>query len=103
MTSPRGSEVRRLVEARAKRRCEYCRSPLRFAVQSFCVEHIVPEARGGSSDASNLAFACQGCNNHKYTKTAARDPVSGAMVTLYHPRAQRWREHFAWSADATII
>lgn len=103
MTSPPGSDIRRLVEARAGRCCEYCKSQLRFANQSFCLEHIHPTARGGKSDEDNLALACQGCNNHKYTKTAARDPVSGALVSLYSPRMQKWREHFAWSDDATLI
>jgi len=51
----------------------------------------------------NLALACQGCNNHKYTKTEGYDPVTGDMVPLYHPRRQRWRDHFAWNEDFTLI
>jgi hypothetical protein len=72
-------------------------------MQSFSMEHITPLDGGGSDDLENLAFACQGCNNHKYTKTEARDPVTGALVLLFHPRTQRWRDHFVWSSDFTRI
>ena len=91
------------VVERAKGCCEYCRSQVRFAIQSFSVEHIVPRSRGGKTEFENLALACQGCNNHKYTKTKGRDPVNGEIVPLYHPRLQRWREHFAWNEDCVLI
>jgi hypothetical protein len=51
----------------------------------------------------SLALACQGCNNHKYNKTQAPDPVTSAVVFLFHPRRQRWRDHFCWSEDGTHI
>jgi hypothetical protein len=33
----------------------------------------------------------------------APDPVSGQPAPLYHPRRDRWDEHFAWSHDCTLI
>ncbi len=51
----------------------------------------------------NLALACQGCNNHKYNRTEGVDPVSRKNVPLYHPRKQRWSEHFVWNRDFTQI
>lgn len=51
----------------------------------------------------NLAYACQGCNSFKYTKTTAVDPVSNIEVALFHPRHQRWSEHFVWNEDAALI
>ena len=51
----------------------------------------------------NLALACQGCNNHKYNRTKARDVVSGEDVRLFHPRRDRWADHFAWTHDYTQI
>lgn len=95
--------LKRLVEERARARCEYCLSPASISSQPFCVEHILPRARAGDSTAENLALACQGCNNHKYTRVEARDPASGEMVQLYHPRQDRWSAHFSWSADFTMI
>lgn len=51
----------------------------------------------------NLALACQGCNNHKYTKTDGYDPTSGEQVPLFHPRKHRWSKHFRWSDDFDLI
>lgn len=58
---------------------------------------------GGDATADNLALACQGCNNFKYNKTTARDPVSGQVVPLFHPRRDHWYEHFVWNHDCTLI
>ena len=104
MTSKRvGERARRKVTARARGGCEYCRTPLRYAVQSFSVEHIVPLVKGGDHRLENLALACQGCNGHKHTKTESRDPVSKRSVPLFHPRRQRWADHFVWSNDFTLL
>lgn len=93
------SAARDAVAARAGGCCEYCRSPERFAVQSFAVEHVEPRSRGGTDAADNLAFSCPGCNNHKYTRTTAVDPATGVVVPLFNPRRQGWRDHFVWADD----
>lgn len=95
--------LRQLVQDRAGGICEYCRSQARFSPQPFSVEHITPRAAGGQTKADNLALSCQGCNGHKYSKQEAVDPVTGKVVPLFHPRTQRWRDNFAWSADATLL
>ena len=95
--------LRKKVVERAQGCCEYCHSQAKFGMQSFSVEHIVPRSRGGNNLASNLALACQGCNNRKYTKIEGLDPITGERVSLYHPRKQRWDEHFAWNDDFTLI
>jgi hypothetical protein len=95
--------LRREVWNRAGGTCEYCRSQARFAMQPFSVEHIVPRNREGQTHSGNLALACQGCNNHKYNKTHACDPVTGELVPLLHPRRQAWSDHFAWNDDASLI
>ena len=97
------AHLKRLVVERARGCCEYCRSQARFAIQSFSTEHIIPTSRNGKTTLDNLALACQGCNNHKYTKTEARDPVSDKVVLLYHPRQHRWHDHFTWSDDFTLV
>jgi 5-methylcytosine-specific restriction endonuclease McrA len=94
---------KRLIEERAGGCCEYCRSQLRFAMQPFSAEHIDPRSREGETALDNLALSCQGCNNHKYTKTEGLDPVSGEGVPLFHPRRQRWADHFRWSDDCTLV
>lgn len=98
-----GEEARRLVAERARGYCEYCRSPRRYCVSPFSVEHVHPRVKGGLAELDNLAFACLGCNGHKHIKIEAPDPVTAKPVPLFHPRRQRWREHFAWSEDYTLI
>ena len=97
------AELRQQVTKRADGSCEYCRSQSRYATQPFSVEQIIPRAKGGPTTLENLALACQGCNNHKYDKVEAPDPVSGEIVPLYHPRRDRWDTHFAWSDDFRLI
>lgn len=104
MPEPRiSAELRQQVTERAANRCEYCRSQARYATQPFSIEHIIPRVKGGPTSVENLALACQGCNNHKYDKVEVPDPVSGAIVPLYHPRRDRWDTHFAWSDDFTLM
>lgn len=81
----------------------YCRSQAKFATQSFSVEHIIPRYRNGETILENLALSCQGCNNHKHTKTEALDPITKQIVPLFHPRQQLWQDHFAWNEDYTQI
>jgi len=97
------TEQRRIVTERARGCCEYCLSQERFATQNFSVEHIIPKSQGGKTDVDNLALACQGCNNYKYNKIEGRDPESGDIVSLYHPRQQQWSDHFGWNDDFTLI
>lgn len=97
------TQQRRAVAARANGNCEYCRSQARFTTQSFSVEHILPRSLGGETILDNLALACSGCNEHKHTKISGHDPMSSESVSLYHPRNQKWSEHFRWSDDFTLI
>lgn len=92
--------LKRLVRNRAQGRCEYCRTPESYAPEAFSVEHVLPKARGGKSLSDNLALSCQGCNNHKFTRTRGIDPVTEQSAALFHPRQHLWREHFAWMPDA---
>lgn len=97
------AQERQFIADRARGRCEYCRSPMGFATQSFSVEHILPVSRGGETIRDNLALACPGCNGHKYTKIEAADPSDGAIIPLYNPRTQSWRKHFNWNEDFTHL
>jgi hypothetical protein len=72
-------------------------------MQTFSAEHIQPRSRRGETLFGNLAWACQGCNNHKYNKSSARDPLTGEVVPLFNPRRRHWAEHFTWNEDGTLI
>ena len=103
MSSERISRrLRRRVAERARWRCEYCLSPAEFSTQPFEGDHIIPRSKGGPTTADNLALSC-GCNSYKGQSTHAHDPVTGRQVPLFNPRRQRWRRHFAWSADFLFI
>lgn len=61
-----GYFLREYVLTKWKRQCSYCHTtgvPLQL-------EHIVPKVRGGSDRVSNLALACEPCNQKKGTQTA---------------------------------
>jgi hypothetical protein len=96
-------QQRKYVFSRAQNLCEYCISPLSHSLHPFGVEHIIPEAKGGTDDLDNLASACGGCNGHKYIKTNAVDPFDNQLVQLYHPRLMKWHEHFVWSDDYLLM
>lgn len=83
------------VARRARYRCEYCSYPEAASSTPLEVDHIIPEARGGSTTLDNLAWCCRSCNLHKHSKTEAVDPVTGRTVLLFNPRAQPWLAHFA--------
>lgn len=95
--------VVRSLKERANGQCEYCRCLADFHSDPFAVEHIVPEARGGATKTSNLALSCLGCNSFKGAFIIGSDPATEHDVPLYHPRQQRWADHFAWSADTTQV
>jgi hypothetical protein len=42
----------------------------------------------------NLALACPFCNRAKGSDLASIDPETGALTPFFHPRRQRWLEHF---------
>ena len=94
--------LRRQVADRAQWRCEYCQSPAAFSSQPFEVDHIIPRSKNGLTVPENLALSC-GCNSYKGGRTHARDPQTGRVVPLFHPRRQRWSRHFAWSEDFMVI
>jgi hypothetical protein len=70
---------------------------------SLEIEHILPRTAGGTDDETNLWLACRLCNCYKADQTYASDPQTGRVVELFHPRKDRWAEHFQWSPDGTQI
>jgi 5-methylcytosine-specific restriction endonuclease McrA len=95
--------VRAGVRAQANDRCGYCLSPQRVVLGWMEIEHIIPQARGGSDDKENLWLACRLCNNYKGVQTEALDPVTAAQAPLFNPRTQTWTEHFVWTTDGARV
>ena len=88
--------TREQVRRRAEDRCEYCGLPQEaLPVAAFHIEHVIAKQHGGTDDLSNLALACFHCNQHKGPNLAGIDPETAQMTSLFNPRTQLWREHFA--------
>lgn len=74
----------RVVTERAQGLCEYCHCLSGFHSDPFAVEHIAPEARGGATEAANLALSCLGCNSFKAAFVTGRDPATERDAPLFH-------------------
>lgn len=93
--------LRRFVRERGLGCCEYCVIPEQFTLVPHWVDHIVAEKHGGQTTAENLALACVLCNLFKGSDLTSLDPESGEITPLFHPRQDRWSDHFR--LDGAII
>lgn len=84
-------------------RCGYCLTQEIVIGMPLVVEHIIPEAKGGTSGDDNLWLACRRCNEFKGVQTSAVDPETSETVLLFNPRNEVWSAHFAWTKDGTLI
>lgn len=96
-------ELRKLVRQDAGERCGYCQSSERWLGIAHEVEHILPIADGGETVRTNLWIACRRCNSFKATRASGTDPSTNETVRLFHPRHDRWHDHFRWSIDGTRV
>ena len=87
------------IAERARYRCEYYHAPESVFNFPFEVEHIHPQARGGSDDIENLALSCHACNLFKSDFETGHDEEDQAEVALFHPRRDAWDLHFAVDAE----
>lgn len=63
----------------------------------------MPEAHGGTSEEENLFLACPMCNSHKSNRQSALDPETGVATRLFHPRSDRWLDHFEWADEGAVV
>lgn len=88
--------LRRAVIERAEQRCEYCDMPDDVLRLPHEPDHIVATQHGGQTILENLAYTCFRCNRYKGPNLSSVDPQTGALVPLFNPRADAWRQHFRW-------
>jgi hypothetical protein len=96
------AELRERVRAQAGDRCGYCQSEQRYVLGLLEIEHLMPQACGGSDTEENLWLACRFCNLYKGAQTHARDPRTGRRVRLFNPRTQIWSRHFYWDGPYVV-
>lgn len=92
-----------LVAERAAHRCEYCRAPEDIFNYAFEVEHIHPKTQGGNDNETNLALACRACNLFKGDHLTGFDEIMQQEIRLFHPRQDRWAEHFTVEVESRRI
>ena len=95
--------LRTRVADQAGHRCGYCQTSESITGQAMEVDHIVPEVLGGATKEENLWLACSACNDFKGDRVVGPDPLTGDVVALFHPRRQRWHEHFAWAEGGAQV
>lgn len=89
--------LQQAVRDRAKHCCEYCRFPAKFAELPFHHDHVIAQQHGGETSLDNLALACCHCNRYKGPNLSSVDPISHQVVQLFHPRQDKWENHFSWN------
>ena len=89
-------ELRSQVIARAGNCCEYCRMPSAYDPLPFEVDHIIARKHRGLTTSDNLAWSCFSCNSFKGPNVAGIDPDNNEVEPLFHPRQERWTDHFEW-------
>ena len=63
---------------------------------------VIAVKHGGHRVAENLALCCSLCNRYKGSDIASIDPETGELTPLFHPRVDRWEEHFQ-VCDGVIV
>jgi hypothetical protein len=97
-----GAALRETVRQRAAGRCEYCHLPQEFSDLLFHIEHIVPRQHCDDDTAENLALACPACNLVKGPNLTGIDPLTKKVTTLFHPRRDKWNEHFGYEGTHLV-
>ena len=82
--------------------CEYCHLPQAGSRAPFEIDHIIARKHRGRTVAGNLALSCVYCNAHKGPNLTGRDPETGKITRLYHPRRYKWTYHFRFHGSRLI-
>jgi hypothetical protein len=90
------------VRRRARGLCEYCRMPQSASKLTFLIDHIIARQHGGETTSENLALCCGRCNLSKGPNIAGLDPESKELTRLYHPRKDKWVEHFRYEGAMIV-
>jgi len=91
------------VAERAGHCCEYCHAPEVIFNFPFEVEHVIPSSKGGADEDSNEALACRSCNLFKSDHLMGDDSETKREAVLFHPRRDRWSEHFRIDLKSGVI
>lgn len=104
MSSTIPTALRQEVVQRAKNACEYCLLPQSTQFLTFHIDHIIAEKHGGAAATDNLSLACPDDNLLKRSDIASIDwDHSNGIVRLFHPRRDKWSQHFEIDMETGAI
>ena len=90
-------------------KCIHCNSRLVVAddgrsLGEATLEHVWPEAQGGTNDVTNLAVACARCNREKGSRHDHRGGarMEEVVARLQARRLERWRDPHDVGMDARL-
>ena len=86
--------LRELVRTRAKSLCEYCLIREEDTYFGCQIDHILSEKHGGSTQESNLAYACSYCNRNKGSDIGSIVWETQQFSRFFNPRVDQWANHF---------
>ncbi|MBI4641484.1 MAG: HNH endonuclease [Candidatus Tectomicrobia bacterium] len=72
------------IYARDKFSCQYCRKP--YPSEDLTYDHVIPRARGGLTEWTNIVTSCISCNKKK----GGRTPEEAGMKLLRKPETPHW-------------
>lgn len=102
MTKQVSAAMRRLVRDRAGGYCEYCLTHEDDSLFAHEPDHIVARKHGGVTVAENMAWTCFVCNRSKGSDLSSLDRQTGKLVRLFHPRMDRWADHFRLAKNGQL-
>jgi hypothetical protein len=84
-----------IVRSRAAGLCEYCLISEQFNLAPHEIGHVIALLKhGGQTAAENLTLSCTVSKRFKGSDIASIDPETGEVTALFHPRFERWHDHF---------
>ena len=95
--------IRKHVRERANQACEYCLIHEDDSLLPHEPDHIIAVKHRGKSDEANLAWTCFTCNRSKASDLASIDLETEQLVRLFHPRNDRWEDHFEVQRNGRIL
>lgn len=103
MSSKISAKLRRQLVEADDHCCAYCQTSAANTGQPVTVDHVLPASQGGETEFENLCLACRQCNEFKGANTFGVDPLTGEQTSLFHPRRDKWLEHFLWDGSGSRL
>jgi hypothetical protein len=94
--------IEQILRTIAAGRCEYCHIPEEGSRLGHVVDHVIARQHGGPTELPNLALCCGRCNGSKGPNIAGIDPDTGQLTRLFHPRQDRWADHFRYDGPVLV-